>query len=236
MAYQGQGGRAMGGDTEARDVYVTWDPKRVSRAKTAAAARAGAARGVGAGAARAEQGDVRRVSAQMARDCLERTRAEVDGLARMGFLLRGQACATVCLLKGQLSDEERAGGELLGGPDGAALVSALAALGYPDDCWAAISTRVRTPGQPWTPAAPDELAEAVEVVDPELVIALDDEAAEALRAAYDVDVPLAPGEVARVLGRRFLALGGFADALGDPRAKQLMWARLKRVPPLGDPL
>ena len=262
MAYRG--GHAAGGDDAGvRDVHVTWGPARGPRTAPSddGSAAPGERAGRGSGGNRASGGhggfsgpgtsaagdgaaglasareDVRRVSAQMARDCLERTRAEVDELAGAGFSLRGEACAQVCLLKGQLSDEELEGGALLGGPDGTALSSALAALGYPDGCWAAISTLVRAPGQgTWAPAAPEELAWAVEVVDPELVVALDDEAAQALQAAFDVEAQLEPGEVTRVLGRRFLALGGFADALGDPGAKQLMWARLKRVPPLGDPL
>ena len=46
---------------------------------------------------------------------------------------------------------------------------------------------------------------------------------------------LAPGAVARVRGMRVLNLGGFADALADPHEKQVMWARLKKIPPLGEP-
>ena len=41
--------------------------------------------------------------------------------------------------------------------------------------------------------------------------------------------------VAHVCGMRFLNLGGFAAALGNPRQKQVMWARLKQVPPLAEP-
>ena len=46
---------------------------------------------------------------------------------------------------------------------------------------------------------------------------------------------LEPGYVVYVRGVRVLALGGFANALGDQRKKQLMWARLKQIPPLGEP-
>ena len=46
---------------------------------------------------------------------------------------------------------------------------------------------------------------------------------------------LEPGYVVQLCGMRVLNLGGFADALADPRAKQQMWARLKRIPPLGEP-
>ena len=46
---------------------------------------------------------------------------------------------------------------------------------------------------------------------------------------------LAPGHVVRILGMRVMALGGFEAALADPHAKQVMWARLKQLPPLGEP-
>ena len=46
---------------------------------------------------------------------------------------------------------------------------------------------------------------------------------------------LAPGAVARVRGMRVINLGGFSDALADPHEKQVMWARLKKIPPLGEP-
>ena len=176
------------------------------------------------------------MSRRLAEDCLARTREEALQLAEAGFACAGSAVAQVGFLKGELSDGELAGGELLGGADGAALRASLAKLGYPEGCWAALSTRVRTAGQPWRPASPEDLAWAIEVVDPELVCALDDEAARALQAAWGLDVPLEDGRVTRVLGRRVLALGGFEAALGDARSKQVMWARLKLVPPLGEPM
>ena len=46
---------------------------------------------------------------------------------------------------------------------------------------------------------------------------------------------LADGEVAQVLGMRVMALGGFAASLSSQHEKQLMWARLKQIPPLGEP-
>ena len=61
--------------------------------------------------------------------------------------------------------------------------------------------------------------------------------AEELAQVEQFDVAmLEPGLVARVLGRRVLALGGFEAALGDARAKQRMWAYLKQLPPIGSPL
>lgn len=166
---------------------------------------------------------------------LQRARCEFDDLQAAGFLLAGSAFAPVLLVKGELDDAERDGGPLLGGADGAALQAALDRLGYPDDGWGACSAVVREGGA-WRACASCDLAWAVEVFDPELVVALDDKAAEGLAACWDLAVSLRPGKVVRVRGRRVLALGGFAAALGDPRKKQLMWARLKQVPPLGAPL
>ena len=60
--------------------------------------------------------------------------------------------------------------------------------------------------------------------------------AEELSGLEDLNEALLPaGMVAYVCGMRFLNLGGFAAALGDPRQKQVMWARLKQVPPLAEP-
>ena len=44
-----------------------------------------------------------------------------------------------------------------------------------------------------------------------------------------------PGVLARILGMRVMNLGGFEESLADPKAKQVMWARLKTLPPEGEP-
>lgn len=183
---------------------------------------------------------------------LERARREAGELARAGFLLAGSAFADVLLVKGEPGPAELAGGDLLSGPDGAALRAALARLGYPDDAWGACSSFAGTPsGDPadgvpgapaegvvggFRPAAPADVAWAVEVFDPELVVALDAPAARALQDAWGLEAPLVEGSPAVVRGRRVLALGGFEASLSDAHAKQVMWARLKLVPPLGAPL
>ena len=166
---------------------------------------------------------------------LARTREELGQLADAGFLTAGYAFAPVLLVKGVLNAAECDGAPLLSGADGSALQAALGRLGYLDDAWAACSTIVRS-GSSWVTAEPEDLAWAVEVFDPELVIGLDTKASEALMGAWALTEPLVPGAVGRVRGRRVLNLGGFEAALADPQAKQLMWARLKQVPPLGAPL
>lgn len=166
---------------------------------------------------------------------LERTRQEVRQVRDAGFLLAGHAYGAVLLVKGDLGPAECSGAQLLSGPDGQALVAALGRLGYTDDAWAACSSVVRV-GDGWEDALPQDLAWAVEVFDPELVIALDGAAARGLARGWTLDQPLAPGAVTRVRGRRVLALDGFERALVDPQAKQRMWAWLKQVPPLAAPL
>lgn len=184
----------------------------------------------------------------LANDILVRQREDIARIEQMGFSTAGSAFAQVCLLKGELTPQEKNGARILSGPDGVALRAALDKLGYPaeenavlstdiykSDKGAANSTNEVNGAGHWGPADLGDLAWAVEVVDPEVVIACDDKAARAICAAWRVQVP-DPGVVVRVRGRRFIALGGFSAALGDSASKQLMWARLKRVRPLGDPL
>lgn len=155
--------------------------------------------------------------------------------------MAGNAFSAVLLLKGDLSKEERGGAELLSGPDGEALRKALNSLGYAPEDWACVST-VGPDGK--KPLDPSLVRLAVTTLDPDTLVACDEPAAHAIREAYAeelADVPdfdeamLTPGKMVRILGMRVMNLGGFAASLSDPHAKQLMWARLKRVPPLGEP-
>lgn len=172
---------------------------------------------------------------ELAQAYCDRARAELEELAAGGFVCAGSAFPQVLLLKGHLNDAEAAGGGLLAGADGDALRAALARLGYPDDAWAALAFRGPADGVR-RPADPAELAWAVEVFDPEAVVALDSPAARALEAAWELPEPLTVGTPARIRGRRVLALGGFEAALGADGGKAAMWARLKRLPPLAAPL
>jgi hypothetical protein len=89
-----------------------------------------------------------------------------------------------------------------------------------------------------------QLRRAVCALDPQTVVACDAPSAQLLREAYAQELPdlqdlsqamLDEGEVAQVLGMRLMNLGDFAAALSDPRQKQVMWARLKKLRPLGEP-
>ena len=164
---------------------------------------------------------------------------EFRALAERGVWVHGNVFSPIVLVKGELDEAERSGGELLGGADGEALRAALLALGYaPEDFCAMASCSDDAP------LAPELFREALEALDPEAVLLLDDAAAAAMREAYadalaeieDFDAAmLAPGRLASVLGRRVVALDGFERSLSDKREKQRMWAYMKQLPPAGAP-
>lgn len=176
---------------------------------------------------------------------------ELKGLEARGVRMAGNAFSPVVLVKGELNDAERSGEPLLSGADGTALRAALGAIGWePQDlCVLAavagsgdeVVAGGLTEGEP---LPVDLFREALEALDPEAVILLDDAAADLLRETYadalaiieDFDTAmLKPGLIAPVLGRRVLALDGFEAALSQPAEKQRMWAYLKQMPPLGAP-
>lgn len=175
---------------------------------------------------------------------------ELEALATRGVRMAGNAFSPIVLVKGELNADELAGGELLAGADGHALRAALGAIGYAPEDFCALAA-VAGPARPGDavaaagePLPPEVLHEALEALDPEAVLLLDDAAARAMRDAYadalvvieDFDTAmLKPGLIAPVLGRRVLALDGFEAALNDPREKQRMWAYIKRLPPAGAP-
>lgn len=176
----------------------------------------------------------------MNEDVVAKTRSELEALAARGAVMAGNAFSQVVLVKGEPSDDERAGADLLAGPDGDALRSALRALGYAPQDWVGLAA--------WDDAgnalAPALFREALCALDPATVVLCDGAAADAMREAYANDLAglerfeealLMEGVVVHVAGMRVMALGGFAAALQDMQQKQLMWARLKQIPPLGEP-
>lgn len=185
-------------------------------------------------------------SAQMKKAALEATRQELDALCARGVRMKGNAFSPIVLIKGDLNEEERAGGALLGGADGTALRASCTAIGYaPEDfcALAAVAGEGDDPALTLGATLPTEVfREALEALDPEAVLLLDATAADLMRETYadalvaidDFDTAmLRPGLVAHVLGRRVLALDGFEAALGDKREKQRMWAYIKQIGPAG---
>lgn len=174
------------------------------------------------------------------RACLDKTAEEVDSLAARGVVAGGNAYSTVLLVKGEPTEAERGGQAPFSGEDGTALKASLKALGYAPEEWEWLLTT----GEGGEPLDAALLREAVCALDPATVVCCDEAAAASLRDAYADDLAslesleealLAPGTVAHVCGMRVLNLGGFAAALSDAHEKQVMWARLKKIPPLGEP-
>ena len=101
--------------------------------------------------------------------------------------IAGNACSRIGLGKGDLDDAERSGGELAAGADGAALRKALGASGYaPDEFCVLASGAGAGDGAVATgEGLPCELfREALEALDPEAVLLLDDRAADTMRETY----------------------------------------------------
>lgn len=195
-----------------------------------------------------KKGAAMRISVSERKEAIARaTEQELASLGRRGVRMTGNAYSPIVLVKGELNQAERAGGELLGGADGTALRAALTAIGYAPEDFCALSSVCGVAEEAVVPgeALPTELfREALEALDPEAVLLLDDAAADAMREAYadalvvieDFDTAmLRPGLVAHVLGRRVLALDGFEASLSDKREKQRMWAYIKQLPPAGAP-
>ena len=166
---------------------------------------------------------------------LDKAAFELEGLAQRGMVAGGNAFSELLFLRGSAAGEEP-----FGEAERKALRASLERLGYPPECWLWLLARDGA----GAPLDAEMLREAVAALDPATVVACDDAAAEALRNAYAEELAelgaieqamLVPGVVAHVRGMRVMALGNFAAALDDPREKQVMWARLKLLPPLGEP-
>ena len=73
---------------------------------------------------------------------------------------------------------------------------------------------------------------------------VNDAAVTSVRKAYadelrqlttDAEKNFSPRVLVRVCGMRMVNLDNFALALDDPHQKQMRWAAIKQVPPLGEP-
>lgn len=172
---------------------------------------------------------------------LDKARAELEALEGRGVIMVGNAFPQVLLVKGTPNDEERESpGALLRGADGKALRASLAKLGYAPEAWAGMLSCDGAGAS----LEPRLLRLAVTTIDPDTLVLCDEAAADVARNAYADDLVLledlsqamlAPGVVASIRGMRVMNLGGFEDALSDARQKQVMWARLKRLPPRREP-
>ena len=115
---------------------------------------------------------------------------ELGSLQARGVRIAGNAFSPVVLVKGELNADELAGESLLSGADGTALRAALSAIGWEPQDFCALATVFGT-GEPGIvdgpvpgDAVPAELfREALEALDPEAIVLLDDAAADAMREA-----------------------------------------------------
>ncbi len=174
------------------------------------------------------------------RACIDKTNAEVEALEAKGVVFGGNAFSSILFAKGELTPAEKTGAEPYFSAEGQALQASIKALGYAPEEWETLLT-CDAAGEPLDALV---LREAVATLDPATLVCCDEAAAAAVREAFADDLAildsfeeamLEPGFVAHVCGMRVLNLGGFAAALGDSRQKQLMWARLKQIPPLAEP-
>lgn len=162
---------------------------------------------------------------------MAKTTHEFGDFAAQGVCMAGNAFASVLLVKGQEDFEET---EL------SALKASLEHLGYAPEAWATLLTTTKT----GNPINPELVRQAISAFSPDTVLMVNDAAVASVREAYaeeleqlttDAEKNFSPRVLVRVCGMRMVNLDNFAGALEDPRQKQLRWAAIKQVPPLGEP-
>lgn len=161
----------------------------------------------------------------------QRLEEELADLKSTGVSFSGTIPSPLCVVKGTPNAAELSGAEPLSGPDGEALLKSFDALGYLPNSACALLTVHVSAAHTSCPLPPELVRLALEVLDSPTLVLADKAAAHAVQEAYGLTEPLADGDLVHVQGRRVLCLGGFEDSLDDPQQKQVMWARLKRLPP-----
>jgi len=162
-----------------------------------------------------------------------RARAELDLVAAafpgsdiIGW--RGSLTPAVAVMKGLPGPSEASGGTAVSGADGDAIVKALERLGNdPGHVFFALSRPV--PSVPGSDRSA-RVRMLVEAVDAPLVVALDREASDDVKRAFELD-EFEPGVMVRSKGRRFVWCDGLEESLGDERRKQLIWRQLSAAVP-----
>ena len=162
---------------------------------------------------------------------MAKTTHEFGDFAAQGVCMAGNAFASVLLVKGQ---------EDFGEEELSALKASLEHLGYAPEAWATLLTTTKT----GDPINPQLVRQAICAFSPDTVLMVNDAAVTSVREAYadergqlttDAEKNFSPRVLVRVCGMRMVNLDNFAGALEDPRQKQLRWAAIKQVPPLGEP-
>ncbi|MCL2136322.1 MAG: hypothetical protein FWH40_02175 [Coriobacteriia bacterium] len=177
-----------------------------------------------------------------------------DQLGPFSAYLAGQAASDIVLVKGICGPIELAGGPPFSGPDSAAVSAALASLGWGEDNWCGVLTQPSHQAK----LSDEELRLIIEVIDPQLIIGMDQAAGISIAAALSYQGPeglyadkgegqannqqaeikfddnkppraINAGEPIQYFNRQILVLSGFEAALSDDLAKQKVWAQLKTI-------
>lgn len=177
-------------------------------------------------------------SSQRYKDSLiKKFESELADLTQEGLVSAGSMMSPVLFV---CSEAAQPDAPLFSSDAGKALKASLLALGYAPEDWAALSVVSSDGAQ----ISADLLNRALISFDPATMIVCDEAAAALVREVFanelagqaNLDAAMfAPGTLFTTRGIRTLNLGNFSAALSDTRQKQLMWARLKLVPPLSEP-
>lgn len=129
----------------------------------------------------------------------------------------GDPIAEVLCLKGVPGPAEKSGESVGSGPDGEALAKALPVLGYDEGALAFLEVEG---------IGPQLLREAIEAVDPAVVVTLDPAARTAACGCLGVPEP-DPGVMVMAHGRALVAVDSFETSLASEDAKRIAWHQLK---------
>jgi len=176
----------------------------------------------------ARQAKARAVLEARARAELAAADAAAPGSDRVPW--RGALLAQVAVVKGLPGPAEASGDPALSGADGDAAIKALERLGWSGQDVFFTLSRPEPGIEPERRG--DRLRLQIEGVDPELVLAVDAEAADDVALAFGVERPRW-GVVERVLGRRVVAVDGLEASLGDEARKARVWSQMRVAKPLG---
>ncbi len=156
------------------------------------------------------------------RTCFEASvRAQLGASARRH--LAGSLLPAILFVKGRAGSCETAGGGILSGPDGEALVKALPRLGFHPEEWCACLL-VLPDG---SALVDDDLVGVIGVLDPLVTVALDGDATLAVTRA--LGLPRAPRPLAPVthLARPVVSVDGFETMLSTQDGKRRAWEQLR---------
>lgn len=147
--------------------------------------------------------------------------------------LHGNRFAHLVAVKGVMGLAEESGQSPFFGPDGEAFEQALVTLGCGRNAWCGIALELRDKEV----LSAGELRLLIETIDPLMLVALDQRAAEQVQMSFGrellPEIP-EPGQKTRLLGRTFVYVNGFESALASEpldggEAKHRVWRELKAL-------